>query len=91
MLSKIVADNLRQLPAAEAPLAAWEFAAGRAVAERTRALSFAEGVLTVEVPDANWRAQLRDMATAFLSKINQFSSVRVERLEFTIARSQAKS
>ncbi len=85
LLNKIVVDSLRRLPASEVPLAAWEFAAGRAVAERTRALSFTGGTLTVEVPDATWRSQLRDMAPAFLSKLNHFSSVRVQRLEFTLA------
>lgn len=84
-LQKIVADTLKRLPAEQIPLAAWEFAAGKAVAEKTTALRFAEGVLTVEVPDATWRAQLGSMCNQFLSQLNQYSSIRIERLEFVIA------
>jgi len=81
-LIKIVADVLNRLPAAEVPIAAWQFAAGPAVADKTRALGFEEGVLTVEVPDATWRTQLRDMAPQFLATLNRYT--RVERIEFVL-------
>lgn len=87
-LIKIVADALNRLPAAEVPLAAWQFAAGQAVADKTRALGFAEGVLTVEVPDATWRNQLRDMAPQFLSTLNHYT--RVERIEFVLPQQAQK-
>src|ERR1700733_2722671 len=44
-LEKIVAQSLRQSPPAEAPLMAWPVVCGSGVAERTRALSFKDGVL----------------------------------------------
>ena len=47
-LEKIVVQSLRQAPPAEAPLIAWPVVCGSAVAERTRALSFEDGVLCVE-------------------------------------------
>lgn len=84
-LQKIMADTLKRLPADQIPLAAWEFAAGKAVADKTRALGFADGVLTIEVPDATWRSQLSSMANTFLSQLNQYSSQRIERLEFVVA------
>lgn len=84
-LQKIVADTLKRLPAEQVPLAAWEFAAGKAVAEKTRALRFADGVLVIEVPDATWRSQLSSMTNQFMSQLNQYSSQRIERLEFVIA------
>lgn len=84
-LQKIVADVLNRLPAEQVPLAAWEFAAGKAVAEKTQALRFSEGVLTVEVPDATWRAQLQSMAPHFLSMLNRYSGQRIERLELVIS------
>lgn len=84
-LQKIVADALNRLPAEQVPLAAWEFAAGKAVAEKTRALRFADGVLTVEVPDATWRGQLQSMAPHFLSMLNQYSGQRIERLELVVS------
>ncbi len=84
-LQKIMADTLKRMPAEQIPLAAWEVAAGKAVAEKTRAVSFANGVLSVEVPDATWRAQLASMSAQFLSQLNQYSPQRIERLEFVIA------
>ena len=51
-LEKIVAQSLRQSPAADAPLLAWPVVCGSAVADRTRALSFEGGVLRVQVADA---------------------------------------
>ena len=81
-LIKIVAEALNRLPAAEVPLAAWQFAAGQAVADKTNALGFADGVLTVEVPDATWRNQLRDMAPQFLSTLNHYT--RVDMIEFVL-------
>lgn len=81
-LIKVVAQALNRLPAAEVPLAAWQFSAGQAVAAKTTALGFENGVLTVEVPDATWRNQLRDMAPQFLATLNLYT--RVERLEFVL-------
>ncbi len=84
-LQKIVADTLKRLPAEQVPLAAWEFAAGKAVAEKTRALSFDDGVLSVEVPDQTWFSQLASMKNQFLSQLNQYSSERIEQIKFVVA------
>ncbi len=61
-LDKIVPASFARRPADEAPLLAWPLACGSAVAERTRALNFADGVLRVEVPDAGWRTELQTLA-----------------------------
>lgn len=84
-LQKIMADTLKRLPPEQAPQAVWEFTAGKAVAEKTQVLGFAAGVLTVEVPDATWRAQLSGMSHQFLGQLNQYSAQRIERLEFVVA------
>ena len=64
-LEKIVAQSLRLAPRAEAPLMAWPVVCGSAVAERTRALSFEDGVLRVEVAGLdgkpNCKASRRDI------------------------------
>lgn len=83
-LQKIVAETLRRMPAEQIPLAAWEFAAGRAVAEKTRAVSFANGVLTIEVQDETWRAQLSSMTPHFISALRGFRADMVERLKFVL-------
>jgi Dna[CI] antecedent, DciA len=86
-LQRIMAETIKRLPPEQLPQAAWDFAAGRAVAGKTRVLGCdscgEKQTLVVEVPDANWRAQLYAMAPQFLARLNPF--IRVERIEFTIA------
>lgn len=81
-LEKIVADALRQAPAAEAPVLAWPLACGPVVAARTRALDFANGILRVEVRDQQWCNQLRDLAPKYLATLNQAVAVTIARIEF---------
>ena len=89
-LQRIMAEALKRLPPEQLPQAAWDFAAGRAVAEKTRVIACtlcdAKQTLLVEVPDANWRAQLYAMTPQFLARLNPF--IRIERIEFKLAGSQ---
>ena len=84
-LEKVLARSLRRAPAAQGPLLAWPLACGSAVAERTRAIEFKEGVLLVEVPDARWRTELRTLAERYLAAINRYVGENVERNEFVMA------
>jgi hypothetical protein len=88
-----MAEVLRRLPAAELPGAAWGFAAGAAVAEKTRVLGYDEAssakLLTVEVPDATWRAQLAAMTPQFLARLNLYLAV--SGIEFKVAGAPAHS
>lgn len=86
-LERIVAQSLRQAPPAQAPLMAWPVVCGSAVAERTRALTFMDGVLRVEVPDAGWKAELQALAPRYLASINRYTLQVVRRIEFVIAAS----
>lgn len=88
-LEKIVAQSLRQLPPAEAPLMAWPVVCGSAVAERTHALSFQDGVLHVGVPDAGWRSELQLLAPRYLASINRYTIEIVRRIEFVVTRPDA--
>lgn len=81
-LHKIVADAIRRAPADEAPLLGWPLACGAAVAARTRALEYADGVLRVQVPDAMWRNELLALVPRYLATLNQFA--KVKRIEFVI-------
>jgi Dna[CI] antecedent, DciA len=83
-LEKIVAGGLRRSPAGEGPLLAWAVACGQAVAARTRAVGFAQGILSVEVPDAGWRAELQALAPQYLAVLNRFVAESVRRIEFVI-------
>ena len=85
-LEKIVAQSLRQAPPAQAPLMAWPVVCGSAVAERTRALTFLDGVLRVAVPDLGWRSELQILAPRYLTAINRYTLEMVHRIEFVVDR-----
>jgi len=84
-LEKIVSKSLRRAPAGQGPLIAWPLACGHTVAQRTKALDFAEGILRVEVPDKGWKAELQVLAPQYLAVINRYVGESVKRIEFVIA------
>ena len=84
-LQKIMADAVRRLPPEESPLLAWPLACGSDVAEKTRAVSFTAGVLTVEVPDVGWRAQLLSLTIQYKSLLKGYTGQEIERIDFVIA------
>jgi hypothetical protein len=73
------------MPMADACLTAWPLVCGSTVAERTRALDFAEGVLRIEVADAGWRRELQALAPRYVAAINRYTTESVQRIEFVIA------
>jgi hypothetical protein len=83
-LEKIVMGSLRRVPQSEAPLLAWPLVCGSVVAERTRALEFADAVLRVEVPDTGWKRELQVLAPRYLAQINRYAGQKVEKIEFVI-------
>jgi hypothetical protein len=48
----------------------WDRAVGDGVSRRCRALSFDDGVLTVEVTDSSWAPQLKGMTGELIDKVN---------------------
>jgi predicted nucleic acid-binding Zn ribbon protein len=66
-------------------LLAWPVVCGAAVAEKTRALSFVDGVLLVGVPDVAWRNQLQHMVQQYLAGLNQLAEKRVQSISFVVA------
>lgn len=83
-LEKLAASLLRGAPPDEAPLIAWPLACGPQVAAKTRALRYTGKVLTVEVPDAEWREQLRDLAPNYLGVLHRLLAGSVERIQFVL-------
>ena len=81
----LIARALRRAPAGSSPVLAWPLVCGPRVAERTNALSYADGVLQVRVPDAGWRAELRTLAPQYVAVINRYTAEKVARIEFVIA------
>ena len=83
-LEKIVLNSLRRVPQADAPLLAWPLVCGSVVADRTRALEFASGILRVEVPDPGWKREMQSLAPRYLATLNRYAGQKVERIEFVI-------
>jgi hypothetical protein len=84
-LRRIMAGQLRRCPPEEAAVLAWPVVCGKEVAARTRALAFAEGSLTVEVPDATWRAQLAAFIPRYVSGFAELIGPVVRELKFKVA------
>jgi len=83
-LENIIAKALHLAPPQESPLLAWPVACGSAVAERTRAVAFSDGILHVEVADRGWRQELASLAPRYVAAINRYSAVQIKRIEFVV-------
>lgn len=83
-LESIIAKTLRGAPAEESALLAWPAACGSAVADRTRAVSFADGILRVEVADKGWQRELTALAPQYVAAINRYAATSVRRIEFVV-------
>jgi len=84
-LRHIMSDFLQKQSPDEAAVLAWPVVCGAEVASRTKALSFADGRLIVEVPDANWRNQLSAFTPRYLSSLNELLGSRiVSELRFVV-------
>ena len=83
-LRHIMSDFLRKQPQDEAAVLAWPVVCGAEVASRTRAVSFADGRLTVQVPDANWRNQLAAFTPRYLAGFNELVGTVVSEIRFEV-------
>jgi hypothetical protein len=90
-LKKIFADTLRREAGDSAPLLAWPLACGSATAAKTNALSYADGVLTIEVADAGWRQELQSLVARYVAALNQLGAQRVDSIKFVAARQDEPS
>jgi len=84
-LESVVSRSLRKAANGDGPLLAWPLACGSAVAQRTRAIEFQDGILQVMVPDAGWRRELQALTARYLAQINKFCGENVSRIEFILA------
>lgn len=87
-LKKIVLDAIKESRNVDAPLLAWPIIVGRAIATQTKALDFSDGVLRVQVPDKNWRAQLTPFVPQYIAAYQQVA--KVEAIEFVVAGERAR-
>jgi Dna[CI] antecedent, DciA len=83
-LKKIFADTLRREAGEDAALMAWPLACGSKVADKTSALGYADGVLTVEVRDATWQQQLQGLERQYLAALRPISAQAVSAIKFVV-------
>ena len=83
-LKKIFAETLRREAGEDAPLLAWPLACGAKVAEKTSAIGYADGELTVEVLDATWQQQLRGLHRQYLAALKPLSAQPVNAIKFVV-------
>jgi len=70
--------------------AAWPVACGQKLAERTRILSFADGVLAVEVADSAWLKQMRSLSEKLKAELRSIAGVAVTDILFTLPSTAAE-
>jgi predicted nucleic acid-binding Zn ribbon protein len=90
-LRNVMKDLLRAQPLEEAALMAWPVVCGRDVAARTRATVFADGVVTVEVPDTAWRKQLTSLASRYISAYEALLGHVVKEVRFKVQPAAART
>ncbi|HXZ82017.1 MAG TPA: DciA family protein [Terriglobales bacterium] len=83
-LRKISYTLVQTASGTDAAALAWSMVSGAHVANRTRVLGLRAGVLRVEVPGAEWRSQLDELATQYLSAINHVVARKIDRIEFVL-------
>jgi len=84
-LKKIFRDAIGR-EGSDAPLLAWPLACGARIAARTSAVGFAQGVLTVAVPDRTWQQQLQSLSPQYLAALNQVTPEPVQQIHFVLNR-----
>lgn len=83
-LRNIMSEFLKKQPPEEAALLAWPVVCGAEVAARSKALSFVDGRLTIEVQDAAWGAQLAAFTPRYLAALNELLGELVKELRFQV-------
>ena len=74
--------SLRTLAEADRLSAAWTVACGRAMAERGEIMGFVDGVLEVEVADAQWLEQMEAMHGQLAGEVGRIAGVAVREIHF---------
>ena len=77
-------SNALSAEGANAPLLAWPLACGTKIGEKTTAVAYADGTLTIAVPDETWRRQLQSFSGQYLSALKKVSPAKIEKIEFVV-------
>ena len=88
-LKSLAARILKDAGPEDSVVLAWPLACGSTVAERTEALSFADGILHVLVPDSGWKAQLESFLVHYRQKLSELSGQKIQSIVYEIGRPNA--
>jgi predicted nucleic acid-binding Zn ribbon protein len=86
-LRNIMKELLRACPEAEAVTLAWPLVCGNDVAQRTRAVEFVDGCLTVAVSDSAWATQLKGFGSRYVSGYEALLGPLVKEVKFNVQHS----
>ena len=86
LLRKNLRRSLGALPEVDRLAAAWPVACGRALAEKGEIVSYAGGVVRVEVWNSVWVEQMRSMGAVLERELQRISGVRVDGIHFEVRR-----
>ncbi len=86
-LRNLMSELLRARPAEEAVMLAWPLVCGKEVAARTAAVEFADGSLTIEVPDQTWRGQLASFVPRYISEYENLLGSVVKQISLRLKKS----
>lgn len=89
ILKSSVGKTLHGLSAEDRIAAAWTVASGRALAERSVVVGFADGIVFVEVSDSAWLQQLMTIGSHLKSQIAQIAEVEVTAIHFELRNSHS--
>ncbi len=90
VLRGVLGRSLASMPTEDRIAAAWPVACGQRLAERTRILSFADGVLSVEVADTAWLKQMRSLSEKLKAELRSIAGVGVTDILFTLPSTSAE-
>jgi len=90
VLRGVLGRSLASMTAEDRIAAAWPVACGQRLAERTQILSFADGVLSVEVADTAWLKQMRSLSEKLKAELRSIAGVGVTDILFTLPSTSAE-
>ena len=85
-LNSLAARVLKDAPAEEAVVLAWPLVCGSAVAARTEAFAYQNGILRVRVPDRSWQSQLEDFNPQYKARLLLLTGITVARIRYDVER-----
>ena len=89
-LNALAATVLRGAAPDEKVMLSWPLVAGTAIAQRSKAVAFSDGVLQVEVPDRAYQAELAGYTPHYLHQLSAASGEKVESIRFVLANERSR-